>query len=122
MYQNTGYGADVATHLATLETNKNNLNDIKGKQKVQDEKFQAIELKLQQLDQGLKGHGAILTALSNTQAQQGQLLKNLNGKVDKLVQTITPQNVVTQSQSGHTQQIATSTPNTSQGGPEGRVP
>ena len=96
----TNYGADVDGLLAKLKNNQHNLNDIEEKQKVQKDKFQAFELQLQNLDQGLKGHGAILTALSNTQAQQGALLNNLNGKVDKLVHAISPSGMFTQSQTG----------------------
>ena len=116
------YGANVDDLLAKLRTNQDNLTDIEDKQKAQDDKFQAFELQLQNLDQGLKGHGAILTALSNTQAQQGALLQNLNGKVDQLVKVISPTGMINQSQTGQLHQATSTSPNPSQGGPEGMPP
>ena len=116
------YGANVDDLLAKLRTNQDNLTDIEDKQKAQDDKFQAFELQLQNLDQGLKGHGAILTALSNTQAQQGALLQNLNGKVDQLVKVILPTGMINQSQTGQLHQATSTSPNPSQGGPEGMSP
>ena len=81
-----------------------------------------FQTQLNQMDQGLKGHGKLLTTLTTTQAQQCALLTSLNEKVDGIVNAILLGGVISPTRS-ESQQMAEpiSTSNPSHGVPEGRA-
>ena len=58
-----------------------------------------FQTQLNQMDQGLKGHGKLLTTLTTTQAQQCALLTSLNEKVDGIVNAILLGGVISPTQS-----------------------
>ena len=107
--------------LGQLQNNLNSLKEVEDKQAAQDKALEKIETRFQHIEGGLEGHGKLLQALSTTQAQQGKLLSSLNTKIDHLT-TYTAKiagEPIPLSAEGQQPLTENSTPNTSQGEPEG---
>ena len=123
---NTIYGADVNNLLNRLNDNMQTLESVSQKQQQQDTALTGFENRFQQVENGLRGHGAILESLARTQERQGVLMSSLNTKMDDLTQIITgtrPEDTLTQDIQAVTQQSQqTLASNPSQGAPEGNQP
>ena len=115
----TSYGADVDGLLATLNSNLTNLQALEGKQKNQEKQMEAFQIQINQMDQGLKGHGRLLTVLSETQTQQGALLTSLDEKADGIVNAIMPDGLPSAQNDSQLTNQPSSPSNLSHGGPEG---
>ena len=115
------YGVDVNGLLAQLENNLQNLKEMDQRQKAHDEALIGIDNRFKQIEGGLDGHGWLLNTLSITQTQQGAMLKSLNTKIDHLTTHVTgkPPGNTNSTPLPLTQDPPT--PNTSQGGQEGRA-
>ena len=114
------YGADVNGLLSRLNANMSTLESVGAKQRQQDQALADYELRFHNVEEGLQGHGKILTKLAETQEIQGKLMTSLNTKMDDLTQLITgekPVDTITQELSQMPQQTSASNP--SQGAPEG---
>ena len=120
------YGTDVNTLLNRLNANLQTLESVSQKQQQQDTALAGFENRFQQVENGLRGHGAILESLARTQECQGKLMTSLNTKMDDLTQIITgtrPEDTLTQNLQAVTQQSQqTLASNPSQGAPEGNQP
>ena len=114
------YGANVNDLLQKLNNNMKTLENVGNQQQKQDQAMEAYTQRFQNVEEGLRGHGAILTSLAQTQERQGQLMSSLNTKMDNLTEIVTgtkTQDTLTQDLSLMTQSTQASNP--SQGAPEG---
>ena len=78
------YGADVNGLMKQLSDNLKNLQHLEEKQKSHGTTFNNIELRFQQVEGGLQGHGKVLETISSTQTQQGKMLTTLSSKITNL--------------------------------------
>ena len=120
--QQSHYGADVGKLMTQLQSNLDTLKTVQDRQDATDDALQGIENRFQHIEGGLRGHGAILTTLSNTQQQQGKLLNTLNNKIDNLTGLTSRLSSIPSNQIQETQPNGPTTinePNTSHGDPEG---
>lgn len=101
------YGADVNNLISRLNANMQTLESVGQKQQQQDTALAGFEARFQSMENGLKGHGAILTSLATAQERQGDLMSSLNKKMDDLTQII---NAVTQQSQQAKQALASNPP------------
>lgn len=119
----SNFGANVDDLLTRLENNMKNVENVDQK-KNQDQTIASFESRFTDIENGLSGHGKILTSLATTQERQGALMTSLNEKMDDLTELITgtkPQDTIT-NELNVMNDLAkqTQTSNPSHGAPKGK--